>query len=91
MNKKILCLLSGIILLTLWSCDNTNKNPFEKIEKECLSNSDCKEGQECSEEGKCVDLQNDEILPQNDDDSNIPDQVSSDEETDDDTEENDAD
>jgi len=61
-------------VLTVVSCDNTNKNPFQKIEKDCLSNSDCKENQECSEEGKCVDLQNDGILPQSDEDENYSDE-----------------
>ncbi len=91
MNIKTYTYIAFAVLFSISSCENTNKNPFQKIEKECLSNSDCEQNQECSEEGKCVDLQNDEILPQNDDDSNIPDQVSSDEETDDDAEENDTD
>jgi len=91
MKMKTYTYIFTSFFLMIVSCDNTNKNPFEKIEKECLSNSDCEENQECSEEGKCVDLQNDEMLPQNDDDSNIPDKELSDEGTEDDAEENDTD
>ncbi|HSW61112.1 MAG TPA: hypothetical protein VLJ60_09945 [bacterium] len=68
MNIKTYTYIAFAVLFSICSCENTNKNPFQKIEKECLSNSDCEEDQECSEDGKCVDLQNDGILPQNDED-----------------------
>lgn len=79
------------VFLTIISCENTNKNPFQKIEKECLSNSDCAENQECSEDGKCVDLQNDGILPQSDEDENYPDDDNPDDGKDNDTDSDDTD
>ena len=66
-------------------------NPFQKIKKDCLSNSDCAENQECSEDGKCVDLQNDGILPQSDEDENYPDDDNPDDGKDNDTDSDDAD
>lgn len=78
MNIKTIIFISGLSFLTLLSCENTNKNPFQDTDKECLSSSDCEDGKECSEDGKCVEISSDEILPQNDEDSLIFDEETAD-------------
>ncbi len=91
MKIKTYTYILASVFLTIISCENENKNPFQKIDKECLSNSDCAENQECSEDGKCVDVQNDGILPENDEDIIYNDADKTDAENEGDTETDDTD